>query len=55
MQYGSSQPRLSALDLDRPGIAAFLKELTTARKRWQIAQQGTEQLTRLLPELNGGK
>ena len=55
MQYGDSQPQVTTLDLDRPGIAAFLKELVTARKRWQIAYQNNEQVTRLLPELNGGK
>jgi hypothetical protein len=55
MQYGGSQSQASTLDLDRSGIAAFLEELATARKRWQVAQQRSEQVTRLLPELNGGK
>jgi hypothetical protein len=55
MQYGDSQPQVVTLDLDRPGIVAFLNVLATARKHWQIAQQGNERSSPLLPELNDGK
>jgi hypothetical protein len=53
-KYGDSQSQVSTLDLDKPGIAAFLAELAAARKRWQATNQSEQRAVELLPDLNGG-
>jgi hypothetical protein len=53
-RYGNGQSQASALDLDKPGIAAFLVELAAARKCWQATNQSKQRAIGLLPNLNGG-